>query len=104
MHEVVALREAHDDVAAMRAERHAHEAGGLRKKDVVELLLELVREQLGKLVLEPLALLVRERQIARVGTDAQHLGIDQLEREVAGLVGLRNGDVAERAGRHQDPQ
>ncbi len=73
LHEIIALRKAHDDVAAMRAQRHAHEAGGLREEDVVELLLELVRKQLGELVLEPLALFVRERQIARIGADAQHV-------------------------------
>ena len=37
----VALRKAHDDIAAMRAERHPHEAGRLREIHVVELLLQL---------------------------------------------------------------
>ena len=31
LHQIVALRKAHDDVAAMRAERHPHEAGRLRE-------------------------------------------------------------------------
>ena len=52
--QIVALRKAHDDVAAMRAKRHPNETGRLRKVHVVELLLQLFREQLGELVLETL--------------------------------------------------
>ena len=83
----------------MRAERHAHEACRLRKIHVVELLLQLVGKQLGELVLEPLALLVRERQIARIGADPQHLGIDQLDREIeaALIVSLRARSIAAHA-------
>src|SRR6478752_9692622 len=62
--EIVALREAHDDIAAMRAERDADEAGRLREIRVVQLFLELRGEEFGKLVLETFALLVRERKIA----------------------------------------
>jgi hypothetical protein len=64
--EVVALREAHDDVAAMSAKRHPNETGCLRKEHVVEFFLQLLGEQFGELVLESLAFLVGEREIARV--------------------------------------
>jgi len=104
LHEVVALRKAHDDVAAMRTQRHAHEARRLREEDVVELLLQLLRKKLRELVLETLPLLVGERQIARVGADAQHLGIHELEREIARVTGLRDSAIAKGAGRDHDPK
>ena len=92
--EIVALRKAHDDVAAMRAKRHPDETGRLREVHVVQLLLQLLGEQFGELVLEPLALFVGKRQIARIGADSQHLGIDEFDRQIAGLVGLRARDIA----------
>ena len=101
LNEIVALRKAHDDIAAMRAERHPHEAGRLREVHVVELLLQLLGEQFGELVLESLALLVGERHVARIGADPQHLGIDQLDRQIGAaavtvslVVPLRPRDVA----------
>ena len=84
--QVVALRIAHDDVATMRGERHPNEAGCLRKVRIVQLLLKLLGEQFGELVLEPLALLIRERQIARVGAYSQHLGIDELDRQIGAAI------------------
>src|SRR5579859_1848815 len=73
----------------MRAERHADEASRLRKIHVVKLLVQFLRKQLSKLVLESLTLLVRERKVARIGADPQHLGIDELDREVkAAIAGL----------------
>ena len=56
--------------------------------------LQLFREQLAELVLEPLTLFVRERQIARIGADPQHLGIDQFDGQVAGVIALRAGNIA----------
>ena len=85
---------AHDDVATMRAKRHPDEAGRLREVHVVELLVQLLGEQFGELVLEALALFVGERQIVRIGADAQHLGIDELDRQIAGFVDLRARDRA----------
>ncbi len=64
-------------------------AGRLREIHVVERLLQLGREQLGELVLEALALFIRERQVARIGADPEHLGIDKLDREIEPfIVGL----------------
>ena len=71
------------------AERHPNETGRLRKVHVVELLLKLLGEQLGELVLEPFAFLVRERQIARVGAYSQHLGIDEFDRQIGAVIRLR---------------
>jgi hypothetical protein len=88
----------------MRAQRHPHEACRLREVDVVELLLQLVSEQLGELVLDALAFLVGERHVARIGADAQHLGIDQLEREVAAITRLRASDIADRTRRRHHTQ
>ena len=104
LHGVVALRKSHDDVAAMRAERHPHKAARLRKIHVVELLLQLCGKQLGELVLKTLALLVRERQIPRIGTDAQHLWIDQFDREIAAVVDLRARNVATEGRGSEDQQ
>ena len=58
LHEIVALRKTHDDVAAVRAQRHLDEAGRLREIHIVEPLLQLGSEQLGELVLKALAFLV----------------------------------------------
>ena len=89
LNHVVALREAHDDVATMGPERHPDEAGRLREVHVVQLLLQFLGEQFGELVLESLALVVGEWQIVRVGADAQHLGIDELDRQIAAFLNLR---------------
>ena len=94
LNQVVALREAHDDVATMGPKRHPDEAGRLREVHVVQLLVQLLGEQFGELVLEALALFVGERQIVRIGADAQHLGIDELDRQIAGFVDLRARDIA----------
>ena len=94
LNQVVALREAHDDVATMGAKRHPDEAGRLREVHVVQLLVQLLGEQFGELVLESLALVVGERQIVRIGADAQHLGIDELDRQIAGFLDLRARDIA----------
>ncbi len=58
LHEIVALRKAHDQIATVRTERHANEAGGLREKHVVEFLLQLRRQQFSDLVLESLAFFI----------------------------------------------
>ena len=42
--EIVALRKAHDDVAAMRGKRHPDETGRLREVHIVEFLLQLFRK------------------------------------------------------------
>src|SRR3982074_791211 len=90
---VVTLRKAHDDVATMGGKRHPNEAARLRKIHIVELLLPLLREKFGELVLKTLALLVRERQIARVRAYAQCFGIDELDRQIGGIIGLRPGNI-----------
>ena len=94
LNQIVALRKAHDDIATMGPERHPDEAGRLREIHVVQLLVQLLGEQFGELVLESLALLVGERQIVRVGADAQHLGIDEFDRQIAGFLDLRVHDIA----------
>ena len=94
LNQVVALRKAHDDVATMGPERHPDEAGRLREVHVVQLLVQLLGEQFGELVLESLALLVGERQIVRIGADAQHLGIDEFDRQIAGFLDLRACGIA----------
>ena len=53
LNQIVALREAHDDVAAVGAKRHPDEAGRLREVHVVDLLVQLLGEQFGELVLDP---------------------------------------------------
>jgi hypothetical protein len=73
---------------------HPNEAGRLREVHVVQLLLQLLGEQFGELVLKALALFVGERQIVRIGADAQHLGIDEFDRQIAGFVDLRARDIA----------
>ena len=88
------MREAHDDVATMGAKRHPDEAGRLWEVHVVQLLVQLLGEQFGELVLESLALVVGERQIVRIGADAQHLGIDELDRQIAAFLDLRARDIA----------
>ena len=75
-------------------QRHPDEAGRLREIHVVQLLVEFFGEQFGELVLESLALLVGERQIVRIGADAQHLGIDELDRQIAGFLDLRARVIA----------
>ena len=83
---VVALRKSHDDIAVVFAERLADEAGCLREIGVTEPLAELGGEQFGKLVFEAFALVVGERQIARIAAGAKDVGIDEFERTlVAGL-------------------
>jgi hypothetical protein len=66
----------------MSAKRHPNETCRLREIHVVEFLMQLVRKQFGDLVLKALPLLVRERQIARIGANSQHFWIDQLDRQV----------------------
>ena len=58
LHQIVALRKAHDDVATMRGKRHPDETGRLRKVHIVEFLLQFFREQLAELVLETFTLVV----------------------------------------------
>ena len=88
LNHVIALRGAHDDVAPVRGERVAHEAGGLRIPRVAQVSPELAGEKLGDLILEALALLGRERHVVRVGTDSQRLGVDQFERRLRTLQRL----------------
>src|SRR6266496_1728928 len=94
LNQVVALREAHDDVATMGPKRHPDEAGRLREVHIVQLLVQLLGEQFGKLILESLALFVGERQVMRIGANAQHLGIDELDRQIAGFLDLRACAIA----------
>jgi hypothetical protein len=56
--QIIALRNAHDDVAAMCGKRHPDETGRLRKIHIGQFFLQLFREQLAELVLETLTLLV----------------------------------------------
>ena len=93
LHQVIALRIAHDDVATMRGKRHPDKTDRLRIVRIVQLFLQLFREQLAELVFDSLALVVRERQIARVGANPQHLGIDEFDRQVGAVIGLRAGDI-----------
>jgi hypothetical protein len=58
----------------------------LRKVGVAEFLAELGGEQFGKLVFEPLALVVGEGQVARIAAGAKYVGIDEFER--AGFAAL----------------
>ena len=44
-----------------------------------------------ELVLEPLARLIRERQIAWVGAHPKHLRVDELNRQVQTIIALRVG-------------
>ncbi len=88
---IVALRKSHDDIAAIRAERHPDEAGRLREIGVAELLAELGGEQFGELVFESLALVVGERQVARIAAGAKNLGIDEFERTGLAIIGLGAG-------------
>ena len=78
--EIVSERIPHHDIAAARQQRHADEACRLRVPFIGEVLAELARKKLGKLVLEAFASLRRERHVARVGADAQRLRVDELER------------------------
>ena len=108
LNHVIALRDAHDDVAPVRSERVPHEAGGLRIPRVAQVSSELAGEKLGDLVLEALALLGRERHVVRVGTDAQRLGVDQFERRLRTLQRLRErwcrgkGGGQRAAGAHRE--
>src|SRR5262249_27153449 len=79
LHQVIALRKPGDDVATMRTERVAHEADRLRIPRVCELPVELLRQKLAELVLESLALVVGERQVMRIGADAQDVRVDKFE-------------------------
>src|SRR6266498_108934 len=97
--DVIALRKPHDDVALVGAERVAHESGRLRIPDIGQALAELLGEEFSELVLEAFALLVRERHVARIGADAEHLGIDQLDRKLLAL--LLGKCQARRNGRRQ---
>ena len=54
-------------------------AGCLGIKRVGKLLAEFRREKLGEFVFETFAILVGERQIVRIGADAQDIGIDEFE-------------------------
>ena len=83
---IVALRKSHDGIAAERAQRHPDEAGRLREVGVAELLAEFGGEQFGELVFESLALVVGERQIARIATGPKHIGIDKFERTRTGIA------------------
>ena len=78
--------DAHDDVAALRVERVADEAGRVGIERVGDDLAELVGEQFGDLVLEAFARLVGERQVARVGAGPKHMRIDELHRAFASRV------------------
>ena len=88
LRQIVSLRKAHDDVAAVRAERQPDEAGRLRNEGISDLFLQLCGEQVGELVLEPFAFFIREGHVARIGTDAQHFGVDQFDREIAIVLWL----------------
>ena len=80
LHQVIALRHAEDDVAKMRIERVAHEAGRARIIGIGEALAELLGEEFGDLVLEAFALIVGKGKIVRIGAHAQRLGIDEFDR------------------------
>src|SRR5882757_2052511 len=58
-------------VAQMSAERVADEAATLRPLSVVQMCVEVARDQLDNLVFEPVTALVREREVVRVGADPQ---------------------------------
>ena len=88
---VASLRKSHDDIAPERAQRHPDEAGGLREVGVAEFLAELGGEQFGELVFKSFALVVRERQVARIATSAKDVGIDKFERTALAIIGLGAG-------------
>ena len=71
----------------MRIQRIAHEAGGAGVIFIGERFAELVRKNRSDFVLEPLASLIRERQIPGVGADPQYLRIDKFDRTL--FAGLR---------------
>lgn len=89
----IALGHPHNDVAAMCISAYCGQ-GQLTSGIVVsQRLAKLSRQLDGDLVLEALPLLVGERQIARIGADAKHIGVDQFDR---GLVGALVSALRER--------
>ena len=52
LHQIIALRIAHDDVATMRGKRHPDKTDRLRIVRIVQLFLQLLRKQLAELVFE----------------------------------------------------
>ena len=87
LNDLVSLRHPHDHVATMCIQRIAHEAGGAWIIFIGERLAELLRKERGDLVLEPLASLIRERQIPGVGAHPQYVRIDKFDRTL--FSGLR---------------
>ena len=93
MNDIVSLRNPHDHVATIGIQRIAHEAGGARVIFIGERFAELVGKKRGDFVLEPLAGLIRERQIPGVGTDPQDLRIDKFNRTLFSGLRRRGGGV-----------
>ena len=97
--EVVALRDPQDDVAAMRVQGIANKAGRVGIESIGDAFAQLAREKVGDLVLEALAGLVGEREVARIRAGAEHMRIDQFDR--VGGVRLLRARAAQRAKKHQ---
>ena len=66
-----ALGITHDEIAGLASHRVRHVAGRLGEPGIFERRVQLLCDQLGELVLEPLGLLVRERHVVGVGANAQ---------------------------------
>ena len=80
LNDVVALGDSQDDVATMRVQRVADEAGRVGIEGVGDRFAELAREELGDLVFETFAGLVGEGKIARIGAGAKDVRVDEFDR------------------------
>ena len=103
LHQVVALRVAHDDVAFQHVQRVAHEAHRARVIGVLDGFAEFLGEQFRQLVFEAFVGLIRKRHAAGIGADTQHFRIDQFHRTAkARRLGMRpNRHQAEHADRQR---
>src|SRR5262249_23139755 len=79
LNQIIALRKPHDDVAFVGGERVAHEARRPGIPRIGKALAELLGEYFGELVLETGAILRRERHVAGIGADSEHIWINEFE-------------------------
>ena len=77
-YQFVTLRITEHHIAGFREQCPTNEAGGLREPRVLDADAQRITDDIGNLVLEAFTLLVRERQIGRVGTYAKHAAIDEI--------------------------
>ena len=80
LHEIVARHGADDEVATARLKRIAHKTHHLREPHVADRQFQILTEKLGNLVLEALALFVREGKIVGIRTYAELIRRNEIAR------------------------